>query len=127
MKVDVIYAKTVVGQNANNNTKLMQGDLIMDKKEKTFICAICGKGYDSILDRATCEIDCTKKKEEEEKRVAAAKKMAEKNMRKEAVDEAVANAFRLVKSYMNDYGSYSYDGETTQDFVWPSKIWHYFG
>ena len=96
-------------------------------KEIIFTCALCGKEYDSILERATCEINCTKKKEEEEKKVAAEKKAVEKKLRKEAVDEAVANAVRLVKAYMNDYGSYSYDGETSQDCIWPSRIWHYFG
>lgn len=95
--------------------------------DNIFICAICGKEYNSILNRAQCEINCTKKIEEEEKRVAAEKKVAEKKMRREAVDEAMANAFRLAKAYIKDYGSYSYDGEANSDCIWPSKIWHYFG
>ena len=62
-----------------------------------------------------------------EKKAAAEKKLAEKKMRKEAVDEAVANAFRLARAYIRDYGSYDYEGETDRDCIWPSKIWHYFG
>lgn len=96
-------------------------------KEKVFICALCGKEYDHVLNRATCEIECTKKKEEEEKKVAAEKKAAEKKLRKEAVDESVANTFRLVNAFINDFGSYEYNPDTVKDCVWPSKIWHYFG
>ena len=96
-------------------------------KEIIFTCALCGKEYNSILDRATCEINCAKKKEEEEKKAAAEKRAAEKKLRKEAVDEAVANAFRLVNAYTEDYGSYEYDTNIVKDCVWPSKIWHYFG
>lgn len=94
----------------------------MDK----FICAICGKEYNDILGRAKCEIECIGKREEEEKRAAAEKRAAEKKIRKEAVDEAVANAFRLVNAYMKDYGHYEYDTNIIKDYVWPSKIWNYF-
>jgi hypothetical protein len=95
----------------------------MDK----FICALCGKEYTHVFDRAQCEIECTKKKEEEEKKVAAAKKAAEKKLRKEAVDEAVANTVRLVNAYINDFGSYEYAPNAVKDCIWPSRIWHYFG
>lgn len=96
-------------------------------KEKVFICALCGKEYAHVFDRAQCEIECTKKKAEEEKKAAAEKKMAEKKIRKEAVDEAVINTIRLIRAYMNDFGSYEYKPDNTKDYVWPSKIWHYFG
>jgi hypothetical protein len=99
----------------------------MDNKENTFICAICGKEHESVLERAKCEIECAKKKEESEKRAAAEKKVAEKKLRKEAVDEAVANAFRLINAYTDDYGSYEYDTNIIKECVWPSRIWHYFG
>lgn len=90
-------------------------------------CALCDSVYESVAERTKCETACIKKKEEEEKKAAAEKKLAEKKMRKEAVDEAVTNAFRLVRAYMRDYGSYDYDEESVQDCIWPSKIWHYFG
>lgn len=96
-------------------------------KEKMFICAICGKEYGHVLNRAQCEIECTKKKEEEEKKVAAEKKAAEKKLRKEAVDEAVMNAFRLANAYAEDYGSYAFEPDAVKECIWPSKIWHYFG
>ena len=90
-------------------------------------CAICDSIYENIAERVKCEQSCLKKKQEEEKKAATEKKMAEKKIRKEAVDEAVANAFRLVNAYMKDYGSYEYDRNVVEDCVWPSRIWHYFG
>ena len=90
-------------------------------------CALCDSVYESVVERAKCETLCIKKKEEEEKKAAAEKKLAEKKMRKEAVDEAVTNACRLTRAYIYDYGSYDYEGESAQDCIWPSKIWHYFG
>lgn len=92
-----------------------------------FKCALCDSVYKTVPERVRCEQNCLKKKEEEEKRAAAEKKAAEKKLRKEAVDEAVANAFRLVNAYTEDYGSYEYDTNIVKDCVWPSKIWHYFG
>lgn len=101
----------------------------MGNKEMIFTCAICGKEHESILNRAKCEIECTKKKEEEEKKAVAKKKAAEKKIRKEAVDEAVAKTFRLINAYIDDYGSYDYDTNIVKEseLVWPSRIWHYFG
>lgn len=96
-------------------------------KEKMFICAICGKEYNHVLSRANCEIECDKKREEEEKKAAAEKKAAEKKLRKEAVDEAVMNAFRLANAYAEDYGSYTFEPDAVKECIWPSKIWHYFG
>lgn len=90
-------------------------------------CALCDSIYESVEGRVKCEQSCLKKKAEEEKRLAAEKKAAEKKIRKEAVDEAVANAFRLINAYTNDYGSYEYDSDTVKDCIWPSRIWHYFG
>lgn len=90
-------------------------------------CGVCGKCYEDIESRSKCEMSCLKKREEEEKKIAAEKKAAEKKIRKEAVDEAVANAFRLVNAYIEDYGPYEYDTNVLKNHIWPSKIWHYFG
>ena len=92
-----------------------------------FKCALCDSVYESVAERMKCEQACLNKKEEEEKRIAAEKKAAEKKMRKEAVDEAMANAFRLTKAYIHDYGFYDYDEENIPDCILPSRIWHYFG
>lgn len=101
-------------------------------ENETFIkpmykCALCDSVYESVVERVKCEQTCLKKKEEEEKKAAAEKKATEKKLRKEAVDEAVANAFRLINAYTEDYGSYEYDKNIVKNCVWPSRIWHYFG
>ena len=90
-------------------------------------CGICGKKHDNVISRANCELACHKKKEEDEKRAAAEKKLAEKKLRKEAVDEAVMNAFRLTSAFIKDYGSYEYGEDIVQDCILPNRIWHYFG
>ena len=90
-------------------------------------CGICDSVYDNILDRATCELACIKKAEAEAKKAEEEKKQAEKAMRKEAVDEAIDNAWRLVDAYVNDYGHYEYGGEEKEcDMHWPSRLWHKF-
>lgn len=71
-------------------------------------CGVCGKEYESIKDRAECEIRCSKKKEEEERLAAAKKKAEEKAARKKAVDEAFDKAYKLKDEYVKDYGSYVY-------------------
>ena len=86
-------------------------------------CGICDAVYDSISERSNCEKSCLKNKCEEERQAAAKKKAEEKKMRKEAVDEAVENALRLINAYTSDYGHYEYN----ENCIWPSKIWHYFG
>ena len=90
-------------------------------------CALCDSVYENVAERMQCEQTCLKKKEEEEKKAAAEKKLAEKKMRKEAADEAVMNAFRLVSAFIKDYGSYEYGDDIVKDFTLPSRIWHYFG
>ena len=90
-------------------------------------CGICSEIYETVQERMNCEMSCVKKQEEAEKKAAAERKLAEKKMRKEAVDEAMANAFRLARAYMYDYGTYEYDEEAIQDLLIPSRIWHYFG
>ena len=41
-------------------------------------CGICGTEFESVLDRAKCEIECSKRVEEEARIAAEAKKAAEK-------------------------------------------------
>lgn len=71
-------------------------------------CGVCGTEYESIMDRAECEIRCSKKKEEAERLAAAKKKREEQAARKKAVDEAFNKAHELKKEYLKDYGSYEY-------------------
>ena len=93
----------------------------------TYKCGICGKEYSSVLDRAKCEIDCSKKAEEEAKKVAELKKKEEQKVRKAEVDEAFEHLHKLVTAYVKDYGHYEYgDGGEETNFYWPSRVWNHF-
>lgn len=100
-------------------------------KKYAYYCAICGNGFDEIKDRANCEMECLKKKAEEERAAVEAKKKEEKNTRQDEVTAALDNAFALVNKYIEDYGSYRYNGKLKEldaanmDFF-PSKLWHHF-
>lgn len=79
-------------------------------------CGICGTEFESIKDRAECEIKCSKMKEEREKFAAAKKKAEEKAARKKAVDEAFDKAYKLKDEYVKDYGSYMYTYEDEDEY-----------
>jgi hypothetical protein len=93
-----------------------------------FKCSICGKIYDKPIDRAKCEIDCTKKQEEDAKRLLEEKKKAEQKARHAEVTKAIDDAYKLLDKYMKDYGTYHYNGNNLSilDDVLPSKFLHYF-
>lgn len=89
----------------------------------TYQCGICGKSYDSVLQRAKCELACAERIEEEARKAAEAKKKEEQKLRKEAVDEAFVNLHRLITEYVKDYGHYEYaDGGENVNFYWPSRL-----
>lgn len=90
-------------------------------------CEICGKEFDSVLDRANCEIECSRKAEEDAKKVAEAKKKEEQFDRKAEIDEAFENLYKLITEYVKDYGHYEYsDGGECTNFYWPTRLWRHF-
>jgi hypothetical protein len=80
-------------------------------------CGVCDKVYDSILDRAKCEIECSRREEEAAKKAAEEKKKLEKAARKKELDDAIVRAQELLDHYVKDYGSYSHksDNKVTYD------------
>ena len=60
-----------------------------------------------------------------------AKKKAEKDARQQEVSAALDNALTLVNKFIEDYGSYQYNGKmkdldmANMDFF-PIKLWHHF-
>ena len=94
-------------------------------------CAVCGKIYDSIAERTNCERSCLKKQEAEAKVAAEKRKKEERDARQQEVTAALDNAFTLVNKFVEDYGSYKYNGKldaldaANMDFF-PSKLWHHF-
>lgn len=96
--------------------------------EKIYTCALCGKSYDSVIERAKCEQKCYAKQQEEEKKAAEAKKKEEQKARHDEVTKAIDGACALLNRYVKDYGHYSYNGENanTLDDILPSKFLHKF-
>ena len=96
--------------------------------DKMYTCALCGKSYDSIIERAKCEQKCYAKQQEEEKKAAEAKKKEEQKARHDEVTKAIDGACALLNRYVKDYGHYSYDGENVNTLVdiLPSKFLHNF-
>lgn len=96
--------------------------------EKIYTCALCGKSYDSVIERAKCEQKCYAKQQEEEKKAAEAKKKEEQKARHDEVTKAIDGACALLNRYVKDYGHYSYNGKNvnTLDDILPSKFLHKF-
>ncbi len=93
----------------------------------TYQCGICGKSYDSVLERAHCELKCAERAEAEAKKAAELKKKEERKVRKAEVDHAFECLHKLVTAYVKDYGHYEYgDGGEETNFYWPSRVWNHF-
>lgn len=96
--------------------------------DKMYTCALCGKSYNSVIERAKCEQKCYAKQQEEEKKAAEAKKKEEQKARHDEVTKAIDGACALLNRYVKDYGHYSYNGKNvnTLDDILPSKFLHKF-
>lgn len=79
----------------------------------TYKCGICGKEYNSVLERARCELECHAKQEAEERRAAEAKKKAAKTEAAAEVTKAIDAAYDLLIKYTEEYGTYTYNGKIT--------------
>ena len=64
-------------------------------------------------------------KKKEEKALREVKLAAEKEARKSEVDDAIAKCKTLLKSYMHDYGVYSYTSSDDDDTIFNSKFWNW--
>lgn len=84
----------------------------MDNKV-TYKCAVCGEVYGSIAQRMNCEQTCLKKQEEEERKAAESKRAAEREARKQEVDDAFNKAYALKDKFVKDYGRYTYNKPTS--------------
>lgn len=75
----------------------------MANKKAVYCCAVCGKEYASIVERANCELVCSKRIEEEAKKAAEDKKIEEQMARLAEIDAAYAAADKLMEKYIEDY------------------------
>ena len=91
-----------------------------------FKCSICGKTYDKAIDRAKCEIECTKKQEDDAKKLAEEAKKIEQERRKNEVDAAIEDARKLKDAYIKDYGYYEFKHTSNQNDDTYPYLWHLF-
>ena len=92
----------------NDNFKnTLNNDTTEWRARLAYKCGICNKEYDSIKDRAACELECLKRQEKEKRIAAEKKKKEEQSARKAEVDKAVAHAQELINQYAADYGHYA--------------------
>lgn len=89
-------------------------------------CGVCGTIFDSIAERANCEVKCLKKQEEEAKKAAEAKRKEEQTKRKAKIDKMVEDLANEVNAYTKDYGWYEYSGNNSKNVDWINKMWDYF-
>lgn len=78
--------------------------------EQKYICAICGKEYDSVKSRMECESKCYK-----EYLTAEAKKKADEiNMKREASEKAIekklAEVDEMLRNHLQEYESFHVSG-----------------
>lgn len=89
---------------ANNSPQNIE----FKKMEPVYTCAICGKEYNTVVDRVKCELKCIKEQEEfEEKRKQNMLKQQHES-RLEALNTAYSAFVKLRDEYLEDYGFWSF-------------------
>ena len=91
------------------------------------------------LDQLEAELEAAKKQYEDAQKSVTKKKAeeadrkkaeldAEKNKRKKEIEEAKNHYCALIKQYIADYGSYTYESEDDDNFnfLFGSKPWRFF-
>lgn len=95
----------------------------------SYSCAICGKTYKTINERAACESACVERvqKEEAEKKRAAAEK--NKNEMLTKIKDSIKDTDALIKSYRDTFNeeppvAYYYQTSISvpRTFSWPSIL-----
>ena len=74
-----------------------------------YTCPYCKEEYVNPIDLAHCILSCEEKKRIEEEERKKAELALEKETRKKEVDDAISNCTTLIKAYIKDFGTYSFD------------------
>ena len=96
-----------------------------------YTCGVCGTNYDSIQERAECEMTCVKKIKEEERKAAEAKKKAEKAADFAEASAAIDNVYAMINKCVEKHGEFTYSDklkDCKEPIVnyFPSRFWHHF-
>ena len=91
-----------------------------------YTCPYCKEEYTSPSDLAHCILSCEDKKKREEEERKKAELALKKEARKKEVEDARDNFQKLLKAYVQDYGSISITNDSDE---WPpffsSKPWRW--
>jgi len=94
-------------------------------ENKMYKCGICGKTYDTIVDRSKCEANCVAKQKEDAAKAAELKKKSEQEARTKELEDAIIatneqidKTIDLLEKYLNDYDTFS----TELDCPWIDAI-----
>ena len=68
-------------------------------------CAICGKAYDTIEERVSCETKCLASRKKAQEELKKKKLEEEKAARKDEIEKKYKELSALVNDYCKDYGS----------------------
>ena len=71
----------------------------------TYRCAVCGKSYDTIDERVTCETKCLAARKKAQAELEKKKLEEEKTTRKAEIEKKFKELSNLVNDYCKDYGS----------------------
>lgn len=89
----------------NKNEKLnISSDCNATNKVK-YYCAVCGKSYDTIDERVTCETKCLAARKKAQEELKKKKLEEEKTTRKAEIEKKLKELSNLVNDYCKDYGS----------------------
>ena len=76
-----------------------------DSNKATYRCAICGKAYDTIDERVSCETKCLAARKKAQAELEKKRLEEKKTTRKAEIEKKYKELSSLVKDYCKDYGS----------------------
>ena len=88
------------------------------EKKTTYKCGLCGKEYETIAERARCEVACVDKQLAIEEKAKKEKKKQEQETERQAIIAEIVRVGEMVDAYTDKYGSFTY---STADFAEPEK------
>ena len=74
-------------------------------KKTEYACGICGKSYDNIADRITCETKCLDERTKAEEAMRRQKLELEKEARKKEIENMYSDLHDAISEYVKDYGA----------------------
>jgi hypothetical protein len=72
-----------------------------------YTCGICGKTYESIEERATCEATCIVKRNDEAEKKKAQEHAAKRKESEQAIHDALSVANEMVAKHVKEYDTLS--------------------